>query len=165
MVDCLLGGTKLMKTIVILALLSFLSLPVYGQGDSEKTAENLPATSQPPLVDKQDKEKLRQDALELAGDFKTIFKDFSFVGQKAILSFVDSISQWIQVNYEKISQEKREMLKNFVAEMKIKLAGLEELSAQKITEVLQDLKALLDKLEKDTEQEMPENETEKGKLI
>ncbi len=142
-----------MKIFMLLVVaVSFLSFPAYGQENSEKKENNLSSEAQKPVVSEQEKEKLRQDAVKLAEDFKTIFKDFSFVGQKVVVAFVDSISKWILVNYEKISEVKREKLKRFMAEVKLKFADLEHMSSQKLTEVLRDLKDLLKQLENEAEQ-------------
>lgn len=135
----------------LLYMLLFQAAPLFAASENSVEPEPEPPSAPlqqilPPTIDA-DKEKLRQDARELSRNFRQLFTNLSSLSMKLAKSVVDYIAEWIEINYEKLTEEKQEKLRQFLKKMQNEYSSMKDMSAQTMQKFLEDFRDLLEQLE------------------
>ena|GEM_PF-2854407 len=77
------------------------------------------AENKAPLYTSEIKEQISQDAKQLIEDLKSTLDHTGKLTKKIATPIVEKITNWIEKNYDKLPEEKKEKVRNFVAEVKL----------------------------------------------
>ncbi len=105
--------------------------------------------STPPLITEEQKKRLQENAGRLSDEFLTLFKDTTGITSEVSKKMIHRISEWIRVNYPKISAEKRQKIDEFIALLLEKYKDIESLSLETLDSLMGDLQEFMEKMEKD----------------
>ncbi|MCB2181749.1 MAG: hypothetical protein KQH63_06980 [Desulfobulbaceae bacterium] len=154
-----------MKNSIMLSVLLFVFIIPSQALSSSDTVPLTPSASSsaemeksPALIDPQEKQKLKEDALKLSENFRALFKDLSGMSQRVLKSAVDYIADWIDKNYEGLSKDKKEKLQLFLHKLQTEYAGLKDMSTQTLQKFLKEFEELLEQLGKDEPQQVDQGE-------
>jgi len=98
--------------------------------------------------EKQDKEKVLEDAKKLGEEFKNLFKDLTELSRNTIEPLVDNISVWITNNYANLTETQRKRLAEFIDKLKKEYENVEKMSVKTIKDILDNFKEFLHRLRK-----------------
>ena len=107
----------------------------------------------------EEKKQLHEDAERLSRESKEFFKDLGSMGQRRGKEFADSLSNWIQKNYEDLSAYQREELQRFFKDLRRDYAGIRDMTIEKWQELIARIRQFLKRFER-PEPEKGDDESE-----
>ncbi|MFH1215096.1 MAG: hypothetical protein V1706_01200 [Pseudomonadota bacterium] len=158
---------KKIRIYVLLCAFFCQPAPLFAAADHADAPSPDPAPQdqgQPPAIH-EDKEKLKKDAQELSRNFRELFKDLSTISLKLAGSMADYMAEWIEKNYEQLTEEKQEKLKQFQEKLQKEYSSTKDMSLQAMEKFLEDFRNLLKQLEQPDEPIPPEKGSDTGERI